>query len=380
MELLEYFHAQHHQNEKYIYRKTEIPPTGDINLFGVRGAGKSTMVINHLQEEDEKLMLYIDMEDPNLIFGTITSLRLQRYIDRNGVTLLVLDHYVTGYLDRFPNVDRLVVVTRLPLDDTQFIPLELFPLDYEEFLAFESTPSATNAFNHFLKSGTLPAMARSHRSTTLQMKQFWQSHFTQNEQKLLLILAQHHTKHLTIHQIYTFAKEKFKISKDWLYTTIKTYTKEKLLLFINDRYQKGGKKMILFDFAFAKYLTTGQPFITQFDAMVSLAMFKHDIEFETLGIHGYITKENELIIPSPFESEESLWAKSQSKFSLYKQHGVKKVTIVTVANSYEYDIEKLHFEALPFYEWTVLYDGTEPELSPDSYADTESSSAESSHD
>jgi len=359
MDILEYFHEPHHQNDKYVYRKTEIPLTGDINLFGVRGAGKSTIVIEHIQEEDEETTLYIDMEDPNLIFGEITPLSLQRYIDKNDITLLVIDHYEAGHLERFPNVDRLIVISRIPLEDEQFTPLELFPLDYEEFLAFESSTSSTNAFNHFLKSGTLPALAKYYRSTTLQMKQFWQSHFTPNEQNLLLILAQHHTKHLTTHQIYTFAKEKFKVSKDWLYKTIKEYTDEKLIIFINDRYQKGGKKMILFDFAFAKYLTTGQPFITQFDTMVALAMVKHGIEFETLGIHGYITKEDELIIPSPFESEDSLWAKSQSKFSLYKQHGVKKITVVTVANSYEYDIEKLHFEAIPFYEWTVLHDEEE---------------------
>jgi hypothetical protein len=273
--------------------------------------------------------------------------------------MLILDQYEKGYLEHFPHVDRLIVISRIPLDHSDLTSIELFPLDYEEFLAFESSISATNAFNHYLKSGTLPALAKSYRSTLLPMKHFWQSHFTSNEQKLLLILAQHHTKHLTTHQIYQFAKERFRVSKDWLYRTIKAFTEEKLILFIDDRYQKGGKKMILFDFAFAKYLTTGQPFITQFDTMIALALLKHDIDFETLGIHGYLTKENELIIPAPFESEESLWAKSQTKFSLYKQHGVKKITIVTVANSYEYDIEKLHFEALPFYEWTVLYDEEE---------------------
>jgi hypothetical protein len=114
--------------------------------------------------------------------------------------------------------------------------------------------------------------------------------------------------------------------------------------------------MLLFDFAFAKYLTIGQPFIMQFDTMIALALIKHHIDVQTLGIHGYITKENELIIPAPFESEESLWVKSQSKFSIYKKYGIKKVTIVTVANAYEYDIEKLHFEALPFDEWSVIND------------------------
>jgi len=359
MELLEYFHSQHYSSEKYIPRKLQLPEKGHINLYGVRGAGKSSMILAYLEEIDEEERLYIDLEDPNLIFGTLNVVTLQHYIDHNEITLLVLDHYDEGRLEQLPSVDRLIVISRIPLDDPKLTPIELFPLDYEEFLAFESSISATNAFNHFLKCGTLPALARSYRSTLPPMKQFWQSHFTPNEQQLLLILAQHHTKHLTVHQIYTFAKERFRVSKDWLYRTINAFTEEKLIFFINDRYQKGGKKMILFDFAFAKYLTTGQPFITQFDTMIALALVKHGIVFETLGIHGYITKDGELIIPAPFESEESLWAKSQTKFSLYKQYGVRKITIVTVANTYEYNIEKLHFEALPFYEWTVLFDEEE---------------------
>jgi hypothetical protein len=199
-------------------------------------------------------------------------------------------------------------------------------------------------------------IARSQKTSIKAMKTFLKSSFDDNEQKLLLILAQHHTKHLTIHQIYTFSKEKFKVSKDWLYKTMKLFTQEKLVLFIEDRYQKSGKKMLLFDFAFAKYLTIGQPFIMQFDTMIALALMKHHIKVQTLGIHGYVTANDELIIPAPFESEESLWVKSQSKFSIYKKYGIKKVTIVTVANTYEYNIEKLYFEAIPFNEWSVIND------------------------
>jgi hypothetical protein len=88
--------------------------------------------------------------------------------------------------------------------------------------------------------------------------------------------------------------------------------------------------------------------------MIALALMKHHIKVETLGIHGYITQQNELIIPSPFESEESLWVKSQNKFSLYQKHKIQKVTIITVTNNYTYTIGKLHFEALPFNEWSVI--------------------------
>jgi hypothetical protein len=356
MELLEYYQNQRHQIENYVPRKCQLPPSGDVNLFGVRGAGKTAMIFDLLYEEDQESTLYIDLGDPNLIFNPLTALALQQYIDKKGIALLILDHYTDGYLPRFPNVERLIVISRIALEDQSLIPVELFPLDYEEFLAFESSAAQSSGFNHFLRSGTLPLLAKSQKTSIQAMKTFLQSSFDENETKLLLVLAQHHTKHLTTHQIYTFAKEKFKVSKDWLYKTIKLFTQEKLVLFIEDRYQKSGKKMLLFDFAFAKYLTIGQPFMLQFDTMIALALFKHRIEVQTLGIHGYMTAQDELIIPAPFESEESLWVKSQSKFSIYKKYGIKKVTIVTVANSYEFQIEKLHFEAIPFNEWSVIHD------------------------
>ena len=356
MDLLEYYQNQHPVNDNYVPRKCQVPPTGDINLFGVRGSGKTTIILDLLAEEEEETALYIDMEDPNLIFSPLTTVTLQHFIDKNNIRLLILDHYIERTLPSFPNVERLIVLSRIKLTDDYLIPIELFPLDYEEFLAFESSIAHNKGFNHFLRSGTLPGLARSQKTSSQSMKTFLQSSFDSNEQKLLLILAQHHTKHLTINQIYTYAKEKFKVSKDWLYRTMKLFAEEKLVFFIEDRYQKSGKKMLLFDFAFAKYLTVGQPFIMQFDTMIALALMKHNIDVQTLGIHGYVTKENELIIPAPFESEESLWVKSQSKFSIYKKYNIKKVTIVTVANSYKYDIEKLHFEALPFNEWSIIND------------------------
>jgi len=354
MELLEYYQNQQHSSDHYVTRKCQLPIHGDINLYGVRGSGKTAMILDLLSLEASETRLYIDFQDPNLIFSTLTTLKLQQYIDRYGITILILDHYEVSLLSSFPNVDRLIVVSRIALQNKMLSPLELFPLDYEEFLAFESSFVQNRGFNHFLRSGTLPLLATSQKTAIHSMKLFLQSSFDINEQKLLIILAQQHTKHLTTHQIYTFAKEKFKVSKDWLYKTMKLFVEEKLVLFINDRYQKSGKKMLLFDFAFAKYLTTGQPFIMQFDTMIALALMKHQIEVETLGIHGYVTQNNELIIPAPFESEESLWVKSQKKFSLYKKYGIKKVTIITVANHYEYDIEQLHFEALPFDEWSVI--------------------------
>ncbi|MEA1879245.1 MAG: hypothetical protein U9N11_01185 [Campylobacterota bacterium] len=359
MEILEYCQNKIPQTHHFFQRKCLLTLEEDINLYGVRGAGKTSLLLNLLSQDDTNDTLYIDLQDPKLLFASMTSLKLQQFIDKEKIQILVLDHYEEGYLEKFPDVHRLIVLSRIKLTSEHLKPIELFPLDYEEFLAFENSYVNNQGFNHFLRLGTLPLIAQNPKHSTQLMKTFFFSSFSQSEQKLLLILAQHHTKHLTTHQVYTFAKEKFKVSKDWLYKTMKAFTQEKLIVFIEDRHEKSRKKMFLFDFAFAKYLTLGQPFIIQFDTMVALALIKHNIHAQTLGIHGYITQANELIISAPFESEESLWLKSQTKFSLYQQHNIQKVTIVTVANSYTYNIDYLNFEALPFNEWSVINDEEE---------------------
>ncbi len=354
MDLLEHYHAHPPQNDHFVLRKTMLPAEGDMNLYGARGSGKTALILDYLHQQDEKT-LYLDLEDPNLILNTLDTLPLQTYIEEYAIEALILDHYEEGMLTSFPTVTRLIILSRLPLQDKRFTSLQLFPLDYEEFLAFEPAGSGSIAFNHFLKSGTLPEMAKHIKNNTLFMKQFFQQQFSPNEQSLILILARYNTQPMTIHQIYSFTKEYFKISKDFVYTAMKQFQKEGLVYFIDNHIKRSGKKMLLYDFAFAKYLTANQPFGTQFDSMIALTLIKHNIAFQTLGPHGYLTQDFELIIPSAFESEEYFWVKAQKKFSLFKKYGIKKITVVTIANTYHFNIEKLHFEALPFNEWSISH-------------------------
>ena len=355
MDLLEHYHEHPPHNDHFILRKTALPPQGDLNLYGARGCGKTALALDYLQQRDSHT-LYIDLEDPNLILTTLDTLPLQTFIEEYDIHELILDHYEEGMLDAFPTVNRLIVLSRTPLEEARFTPVQLYPLDYEEFLAFEHGSQATVAFNHFLKAGTLPAMARHTRNTTLAMKQFFQQQFSPNEQALILILSRYNTQPMTTHQIYAFTKEHFRISKDFVYSAIKRFTREGLLYFIDNAVKRSGKKMIMYDFAFVKYLTAHQPFGQQFDSMIALTLIKHGIDFKTLGVHGYVTAENELIIPAPFESEETFWVKSQNKFSLYKKAGIARITVVTVANNYRFEIEKIGFEAMPFHEWSIGHD------------------------
>ena len=354
MKRLDYFQNSVPENSSYTDRKQQLPDLNRINLYGVRGAGKSALVTDYLQDMDEETLLYIDCEDPALLFAPLDSAEITDYILHNGIELLVLDHFDACRLETVPAAERIIVISRSDLELGGFTALRLYPLDYEEFLAFERGGTQSSSFNRFLKLGTLPLMSRAAHQGTTELKTFLRSRFDRQEILLLAVLAAYQTRHLTVHQIYRAAKERFKVSKDWLYRTIKLFQREGILYFIDDLYQKSGRKLILFDFVLSGYLAIGQAFIVRFDTMIALALLKHHRNFRTLGIHGYTTEQGELIIPAPFESEESIWKKSHNKFSLYKKFGIEKVTIVTVANSYSYHIEKIEFEALPFYEWSIL--------------------------
>lgn len=292
-----------------------------------------------------------------MILEKIDEDQLKIFITKNNIKILILDHYNNQLLNIMPLADMVIIISRIKLEinilETSFI--ELFPLDYEEFIGF-SKSNHNSLLNNFLKFGTLPEMAISISQSNDRMKKFFYNNFSGNEQKLLLILAKYSTQRVTINQIYLYSKEKFRISKDWLYKKMREFQDEKIVFFIEDKNHKSVKKMIMFDFAFTKYLTLSQGFIIQFDTLIVLSLLKHKYKFETFGNSGYITKNNELIILAPFDTEENIWKKTYLKHPLYAEHNIKNVTIVTITNRYNYEIKDIKFEGLPFEEWTILND------------------------
>jgi len=309
--------------------------------------------LSHLNKLKPREWLYIDCQDPIFALEDIDVATLDIFILENKITTLALDHYYDGFLKRLPKVQNIIIASR----DSNVVDLKrrfaLYPLDYEEFLSFGK--ASTSNFNNFLKAGTLPMVATVDlHAVSLEMRKFFYSEFDEDESRLMLILARHQGQRITTHQIYKYAKESFRISKDWVYKTIKKFSDEKLIIFVKDRLNKGAKKMFLYDFALSKYLSKSQSFGATFDALVVLAMLKHTIDFEALGIHGYIIKDRELVVPAAFENEDSFWKRAYGKIPLYKRYKIKRVTVVSVSNSYKFELGGIEFEAIPFYEWSII--------------------------
>jgi len=357
MQLLEYFYDRNNTITNYHQRKFNIPNHNKVLVYGSPASGKSYLVLDYLMNYEMEETLYIDFKDPKFQFRDMMEEDIEGFIESNRIKLLVLDHYEHDYFQRIPNVEKIIIISDYFYDyGDEFRVLETPLLDYEEFFSFQKRGTETQVFNQFLRQGTLPQLAIETKSKEQLFQLFIQTHFTPSEQKLLSVLAHFNTSTVTTHQLYTYAKERYKISKDLIYKQIKELKSRAIISFISDAINNNTKKLIFLDFALAKYLSLTQSFPKQFDTMVALSLIKHKVEFKAFGISGYLTKNRELVIPAPFESEESFWKKAHNKFITYKRKEIKKVYIVTVTVQYRFKIEEIEFEALPFYEWVVIND------------------------
>ena len=357
MQLLEYFYDRNNEITTHHQRKFNIPNSNRILIYGSPSSGKSSLILDYLMRYESEEMLYIDLLDPKFQFIDVMEEDIEGFIQANRIEILILDHYSHEYFERLPSVKKLIIVSDRFYDygeDFEYLDIPL--LDYEEFFSFQKRGSEVQLFNQFLKQGTLPSLAINNTPKEQLFQNFIQSHFDKSEQKLLSILAHFNTSTVTTHHLYSYAKERYKISKDLIYRQIKEFKEKNIIMFISDYANHNSKKLIFFDFALAKYLSLTQSFPKQFDTMVALSLIKHGIPLKTFGLTGYITKQNILITPAPFESEELFWKKAHKKFPSYKKAKIKKVYIVTVTLHYSFKIEGMEFEALPFYEWIVIND------------------------
>jgi len=357
MQLLEYFYDRNNEIINYHQRKFNIKLEKNLLIYGSPSSGKTSMVLDYLMNYNPERVLYIDFQDPKFQFRDIMEEDLEGFLEANGIEIVILDHYLHEYFEVLPQVNQLIIVSNIFYDySSQFDYLNLPLLDYEEFFSFQKRGSETQIFNLFLRQGTLPQLALLSSPKEQLFLTFIKSHFNESEQKTLATLAHFNGVQVTTHQLYTYAKERYKISKDLIYKQIKMFTQRGVISFIFDIINPTQKRLLFFDFALAKYLTLTQTFPKQFDTMIALSLLKHRIKFKSFGNNGYVTEKKELITPSAFETEELFWKKAYAKFSQYKNIGIQKVYIVTITNSYNFKIEDIEFEALPFYEWIVIND------------------------
>jgi predicted AAA+ superfamily ATPase len=360
-EIIEYFYKQEIKPNLYIPRKLILPDEHKIHIFGSFGVGKSSFIRNYLGDIKEDEYLYIDFLDPKLYFLEINFADIFAFIDEKNIKIVVFDH-IDAHQEELLNYSNLISNEKLkiiiinnnskPLAD--FHSIELLSFDYEEFLLSQKKSESEHLFGIYLKKGSLPQIATS-LDNYWALNHFVKEHFNAQESKLLTLLASLNTRFITTFQIYNLAKSHFKTSKDSIYKEVERFETTKIIRFIPDISSPNKKKIILCDFVLAKHLSLKHSFFTQFDNIIALHLFFMKLHFHAFGQTGYlIEKSHELILPMPFESIESSWKKCYNRFGDYKKFGVSKIWIITVTNQYDFKLNDIDVEAIPFHEWAIL--------------------------
>jgi len=360
MDILDYFYNLDYSNISFFPRKYKIGvDISKLFIYGAPLSGKTYIALDYLNSLDKDKSLYIDLQDPKLKSNPIDLDSLRGFILENGIETLVLDHYTEEESILDIEIKSLVVVSQIPflVNLDGFKSLRVFPLDFEEFFSFQKRNLEKYIFSLFLKRGTLPKLAKDIDTPREELfKRFIRSSFSELEQNLLMVLSHFNGTNVTPHQIYTYAKRGFRVSKDTIYKKIKEFIQRDIIFFIEDIRGKNVKKLIVFDFVLVGYLSLSQKFIKQFDSMIALSLIKDNIEFKSFEDSGYITLKNTLIIPAPFESRESALNRAKMKLNIYIGYKIETIYIITVSTQYSFTLDNISFEAIPFYEWVLIDD------------------------
>jgi len=141
-------------------------------ISGVRRCGKSTLLMQMMQELDRASILFLNFESPQLYeFSLSDFIRLDHLIAQKGATILFLDELqlVEGWemyvRQKIDEGFRVVITgsnasllskelgTRLT---GRHITQELFPFSYREFLHFQSLSASSETLATYMQTGGFP--------------------------------------------------------------------------------------------------------------------------------------------------------------------------------------------------------------------------------
>ncbi len=354
MQTLQILYETPHKNTLFFDRKVSITDKKTI-LYGPRKSGKTHLIIDHLSHYAKEHVLYIDFSDDR-IEPSLVAEHLPLFLKNHPIILLVIEHFDFSF--SLPNLPEIILSTPFTCKELEgFSKLTLFPLDFEEFIAFDKKHSnIEQIFNLYANHGTFASIVQSVE----------QDHHRQMQALLHLILdstalciykrfCELQSTKVSLFQIYNHLKTFTKISKDKLYAITNALIDQHLLFLVGKFTQpNAAKKAYQIDFALKNALTFKKDFLKRFENMVFLELMKRGkrVYYEE-GIDFYIPDEALAIICVGFAPQEVIERRIQKLLpSLWALH-VKHIEVVTLSSESALAIEGMSFSISPFWEWAL---------------------------
>lgn len=336
--------------DKFHFRKLFLEDRS-YQINGISQSGKTKLVKNYLLGLKKSTYLYIDCDDIRIDIELLNS-SLSKFCIKNKINTLVLDNY--SPIINIVNVAQLIVCSEIQYD----LPLhveKLYPLDYEEFLAYEHKYDST-ALNHFFQLGGFPSMHKIHSDDrNMYIQKALKYTLEDVEFDILIFCAKIMAQKISPYSIYERLKQHRKISKDKLYKSFDNLVNKNYIhLLQKTNHEKATKKIYLCDISLKSALSIDKHFGRLFENMIHLELLKNEREcFYDDGVDFYMPQDSEIILGMAFTDERSLFKKIESIEAFIFTHNIKKVTAITMSREGQISHPLSKVEMIPFDIWAL---------------------------
>ena len=349
--LLEKFYNTDINLEKFHDRKQFIDDNS-YQIYGITQSGKTKLIKNYLLSLKKSSYLYINCLDTRINVIELNR-ELPNFCKKNKINTLVLDNYTPNI--HFVNVSQLIISSQVHYKFDFLQSLQLFPLDYEEFLAYEHKYDSS-ALNHFFQLGGLPIMHKIQADERdIYLQKVLKSVLHDIEFDILSYCSKIISQKVSAFTIYERLKQVRKISKDKAYKHFADLrAKAYIHLLEKFNYPKATKKIYLCDVSIKNALSVEKNFGKLFENMVFLELIKSNtLCFYDDDIDFYLPKSEEIILCKPFADERMLFKKLESIEAFLFTHSIKKITAITMSKESTISHPLASVEMIPFDIWAL---------------------------
>lgn len=257
-------------------------------------------------------------------------------------------------------LQRFIISTRdKNLSLSGFERLELLPLSFEEFIAFDKRHNEVSAMiSAFLSQGGGAKNPFLAPAEILEFEQrLLKANFSRTEILILKECIRFVHAGFSANKIYTALKAKIKISKDAVYGTIAKLERENFIRFLGKRGEPARAKKLYFShFNMREILTPKKDFVKKFANVLFCELLGLDAPiFYEKNLDFYLPGLKMGVLIIPFSDADIIFLKFRKILSELKSLGVTSLKVISMANSGRLEIEGIRCDVVPFHEFALSF-------------------------
>jgi len=275
---------------------------------------------------------------------------------KNKIEVVVFENFKFDI--EIPKVDSIIITTNTKEHLINFNTIYLKPLDFEEFLLFDTKHQNTSySFNSFLKFGNLPEIIDfNEQKKPLRNYEICKLYCEDKTQlNILFLLIKFDGEKKSIFQLFNYMKKDTKISKDRFYKTCEDFERNNTIYLLPKYNQpKAVKKLFVFNHALLDIVSYKKNFNNLFKNMIFLELNSRYKDLYYLdNINFYIPSTNTIILAIPFFNNIILSSIISKILPIIDQYDIQNISIITISGEQNIYIGEIEARILPFYNWVL---------------------------